>query len=158
VAAVLGFLSPSLQAKHVQVSCDTAAAEGVHVLADRNQLETLLLILLSNALDAMNDGGSIAIAARREGEILELSLSDSGTGISDADLVHVFEPFFTTKPPGKGTGLGLAIARNIAAEHGGSVRLLRNSAEGITALIELPVLSNEPASTTTAVADAQEVL
>ena len=158
VAAVLGFLSPPLQAKHVHVSCDTAAAEGVHVLADRNQLETLLLILLSNALDAMNDGGSIAISARREGESLELTLSDSGSGISDADLARVFEPFFTTKPPGKGTGLGLAIARNIAAEHGGSVRLLRNSAQGITALVELPVLSGEPWPARTAVADAQEVL
>ncbi|HEU5450740.1 MAG TPA: ATP-binding protein [Terriglobales bacterium] len=145
VGAVLGFLSPSLQAKHVHVSCDTGAAGGLAVLADRNQLETLLLILLSNALDAMNDGGSIAIAvAPAQPGQLEISIADSGCGISDADRERVFEPFFTTKPPGKGTGLGLAIARNIVAEHGGSIRLQRNRPQGTQAVIELPMLAEEP--------------
>lgn len=152
VAAVLGFLSPSLQAKHVHVSCDTAAADGFAVLADRNQLETLLLILLSNALDAMNEGGSIDIAARpAQGGHLEISIADSGCGIGDADLERVFEPFFTTKPPGKGTGLGLAIARNIVAEHGGSIRLLRNQPQGTKAVIELPTLVEEPVQAAAAV-------
>ena len=141
IAAVLGFLSPSLQAKHVHVSCDTAAADGVRVLADRNQLETLLLILLSNALDALGENGAIDITAREmDNGVLEISIADSGCGISEADLARVFEPFFTTKPPGKGTGLGLAIARNIVTEHGGAIRLLPNERRGTRAVIELPVV------------------
>lgn len=158
VAAVLGFLSPSLQAKHAHVSCDTAAADDVHVLADRNQLETLLLILLSNALDAIPDGGQIAVAARTpSAAALEISVADNGCGIRDADLDRVFEPFFTTKAPGKGTGLGLAIARNIVAEHGGTIRLRNNESAGTTVIVALPVLT-ENAVQRSQVPISQEVL
>ena len=70
---------------------------------------------------------------------MQIAIRDDGGGISLADQKRIFEPFFTTKPTGKGTGLGLAIAKNIVAEHGGSIRLDSTPGEGTTAAIRLPL-------------------
>ena len=139
VEAVLGFLAPSFHAKGVQVRAELAEVAGAKVLADRNQIETLLLTLLSNALDAVSTGGEIRITCREHGGNLEIAVCDNGCGISEADAARAFEPFFTTKPPGKGTGLGLAIARNIVAEHGGAIRLEGAPGGGAVATVELPL-------------------
>ena len=139
IEAVLGFMAPSFSAKKVRASADLAAIAGAKVLADRNQIETLLLTLLSNALDAVSAGGVIRITGRGSESKLDIEIADNGCGISDVDLTHVFEPFFTTKPPGKGTGLGLAIARNIVAEHGGTIRLDAAPNGGAVATVQLPL-------------------
>jgi PAS domain S-box-containing protein len=147
VEAVLAFLAPSFAAKQVRASAECAdAAGGAKVLADRNQIETLLLTLLSNALDAVPAGGEIRVSCRQAEDRLALEIADNGCGISDADLTHVFEPFFTTKPPGKGTGLGLAIARNIVADHGGTIRLHAAPAGGAVATVELPLWTTNTVS------------
>ncbi len=138
--SVVAFLAPAVQAKRARMSLDVRGAGEARVLADRNLLEALFSILLSNSLDAIAAGGAIDIRCRRlsEGRI-ELQIADDGGGIAPSDLPHVFEPFFTTKGSGKGTGLGLAIARNILLEHGGSIRLESPPGGGTTAVIELPV-------------------
>lgn len=140
IEASLGFLAPSVNAKKARVTTDLASAAGMRVMADRNELETLLLILLSNALDAISIGGNISVRCRHpESGAVELEIVDDGCGISEADMSRIFEPFFTTKPPGKGTGLGLAIARNIVAEHGGLIRLEGAPGKGAVATVQLPV-------------------
>ena len=139
VEAVLGFMAPSFSAKKVRATANFAAIAGAQVLADRNQIETLLLTLLSNALDAVSTGGEIKICGHESRDTLEIEIRDNGCGISDSDSAHVFEPFFTTKPPGKGTGLGLAIARNIVAEHGGTIRLDGAPGQGAVASVRLPL-------------------
>ena len=139
VEAVLGFMAPSFSAKKVRASADLAEIAGAKVLADRNQIETLLLTLLSNALDAVSTGGEIRVTCRQTDGKLAIEIADNGCGISDADIARVFEPFFTTKPPGKGTGLGLAIASNIVAEHGGTIRLHAAPAGGAVATVQLPL-------------------
>jgi signal transduction histidine kinase len=140
IQSVVSFLAPPLLAKGARVSLELSAADGGQVLADRNQLEALFTILLSNALDAITPEGTIDICCRRIGaEWIELQIADSGCGISAADLPHIFEPFFSTKGPGKGTGLGLAIARSIVLEHGGSVRLESIPNQGTTAFLRLPL-------------------
>ncbi len=139
VLAVLGFLAPSITSRRTQLHTDLQGAAGVHVYADRNQLETLLLILLSNALDAISTAGSIAVNCRTDAGSVFIDITDDGCGISDMDMTRIFEPFFTTKPPGKGTGLGLAIARNIVAEHGGQIRLQPAAVRGTTATVQLPL-------------------
>jgi PAS domain S-box-containing protein len=144
VEAVLGFLAPSFNAKKVRVSTELAQIAGKKVLADPNQLETLLLTLLSNALDAVGTGGEIRVRCRQAPGALEIEIADNGCGISGADLGHIFEPFFTTKPPGKGTGLGLAIARNIVAEHAGTIRLEGAPGKGAAATVQLPVWKESP--------------
>ena len=142
--SVVSFLTPSLNARRTRVSMDVGAVNGARILADRNLLEALFSIVLSNALDAISDGGAIAIRCRRpDGRSLEVDIADDGCGIAPADYAHVFEPFFSTKGPGRGTGLGLAIARGIVLEHGGSIRLQSEPRAGTTATITLPVLQPE---------------
>jgi signal transduction histidine kinase len=139
--SVVSFLAPSLNARHTRVSMDLAAVNGARILADRNLLEALFSIILSNALDAISDGGTIAIRCRPpDSRWLEVDIADDGCGIAPADQAHVFEPFFSTKGPGRGTGLGLAIARGIVIEHGGSIRLQSAPGGGTVATIALPVL------------------
>jgi two-component system sporulation sensor kinase A len=146
VDAVLGFLAPSFHARQAHVVTDLGAAADLIVNADRNQIETLLIILLSNALDAIPNGGNICIRCIPAGDgELVLEFADDGCGISAADQQRVFEPFFTTKPPGKGTGLGLAIARNIVSEHGGRLSLRSAVGSGTTIEVRLPVMTPRPA-------------
>lgn len=139
IEAVVSFLGPQLLAKRARLNLELEAATGELVLGDRNQLEALFLILLSNALDAIPLEGSIAIRCYRCDERLRIQVSDNGSGIEPDALPRIFEPFFTTKPPGRGTGLGLAIATNILREHGGSLHFDSSPGQGTTAHVELPV-------------------
>jgi PAS domain S-box-containing protein len=143
VESVASFFMPVVRSKRVALLVETAESSGRQVHADRNLLETLLLILLSNALDAVSVGGEIRIRSRQlAADRIEVAVHDNGSGISRADLQRVFEPFFTTKEPGKGTGLGLAIARNLVSEHSGSIRLESEPGMGTTAYIDLPLAAS----------------
>jgi PAS domain S-box-containing protein len=139
--AVLGFLGPTFTAKRVQCTTELERLSEQLVMGDRNQLESLFLTLLSNALDAFGpEGGTISIRALPgSADRVGIAISDTGCGIAPGDLNKLFEPFFTTKPTGKGTGLGLAIAKNIVQEHGGSIRIESNLGTGTTVIVELPL-------------------
>jgi signal transduction histidine kinase len=153
VQSVVSFLAPPILAKRARVALALHAVNGQSVFADRNQLEALFTILISNALDAIPPAGAINIECSRlprssrpgavDGDAgwIEIRITDNGCGIPASDFPHVFEPFFTTKGAGKGTGLGLAIARNIVTEHGGSIRLQSTPEQGTAAIIELPALA-----------------
>ena len=105
----------------------------VPVLSDPTQLEMALLNLAINARDAMPDGGVLTIAAQRrdikddaelgDGEYMELSVRDTGSGMPPEVMARAFDPFFTTKDVGKGTGLGLSQVYGIARQAGGGVRI-----------------------------------
>lgn len=136
--SVLSFLAPTFLGKGLRVARERG--EPLSVLADRNLMEALFSILLSNAADAAPEGGEITVACRRlAGGRVEVRITDDGPGIAPADLAHLFEPFFSTKGPGKGTGLGLAIARGIVTEHGGTIRLESAPGRGTAAVVELPL-------------------
>ena len=140
VESVVSFLAPSIHAKGVHVAIEPGTGRGKIILADRNLIEAVLLVLLGNALDAVKPGGHITISSRDRGtDHVEIRIEDDGCGIREEDLPHVFEPFFTTKPPDKGTGLGLAIAWNAVQEHGGSMSLSSELGKGTVASIELPL-------------------
>jgi signal transduction histidine kinase len=143
--AVAGFLSPQLIAKRIRLGLHLDTANGARVLADRNQLEALFLILLSNAADAVRPDGNIHVRCEQfdKGHI-EVHIVDDGCGIESYVLPHIFEPFFTTKAPGTGTGLGLAIASNILQNHGGSVRFQTAPQCGTTAIVDLPLWQEMP--------------
>jgi signal transduction histidine kinase len=108
--------------------------------ADRQQLCQLFLNLLTNASDAMPQGGTLTIRATSTGahEGVAIDFADSGEGISSGNLERIWEPFFTTKPEGKGTGLGLAICRRIVEDHGGTINITSQIGEGTTVSIVLP--------------------
>ena len=137
---MVGFLAPALDSRSVRLSFDVDGVQDDQVLADRGLLEALFLTLLSNAVDAVSDGGAIAVqCGRTDNRRVEIRIADEGCGIAPSQLPHLFEPFYTTKGPGKGTGLGLAIARSIVLEHGGSIRIESEPTRGTVAAVELPI-------------------
>ncbi|HEY0972484.1 MAG TPA: ATP-binding protein [Gemmatimonadales bacterium] len=115
------------------------------VLADMRQLQQVVLNLVTNALQAMPDGGTLTLATRRRGELVELEIADTGVGIPDAARPHIFEPFYTTKGEGEGTGLGLSVSYGIIAAHGGSLDLLSTGPEGTRFVVALPAAGDGPA-------------
>jgi PAS domain S-box-containing protein len=139
VEAVIGFLSPSITSRQIALQTSLDGLRNARVLGDRNQLETLLLILVSNAIDALPAGGTLKIAATASEHMVALSVTDNGCGIRPQDLPHVFEPFFTTKPTGKGTGLGLPIAQGIVVEHGGTIAIESTQGVGTVVRMQLPM-------------------
>jgi two-component system NtrC family sensor kinase len=138
IEAVVGFLSPSITSRQIKLQVNLDGLRTARVLGDRNQLETLLLILMSNALDALPAGGTLKIGATAAENNVAISVSDNGCGIRQQDLAHVFEPFFTTKPTGKGTGLGLPIAQGIVTEHNGTIAIESSEGVGTVVRVQLP--------------------
>jgi signal transduction histidine kinase len=118
---------------------------------DPNQLELALLNLAVNARDAMPQGGSLHLTARRErvetarvpglgpGDYVCLGVGDSGCGMDDATLSRATEPFFTTKGPGRGTGLGLSMVEGFVAQSGGAIRITSRPQHGTNVELFLPV-------------------
>ncbi len=109
------------------------------VHADPDQLEQVVLNLLSNAVDAMPRGGTVRINLARESDAVRLSIADEGHGIPAEVLPRIFDPFFSTKEIGKGTGLGLAISYGIVADHGGDIVVESHDGQGARFTVSLPV-------------------
>jgi len=128
------------------------APEVGEVVADRHQIEQVLLNLAINACDAMGNRGTLTItadavelagtdAARhrvRPGLWVRIAVTDTGTGMDEATRRSVFEPFFTTKEVGRGTGLGLAVAHGIVTQHGGQIEVESALGVGSTFTVLLP--------------------
>lgn len=108
----------------------------------------MILNLLINATHAIaqvgkenpQEKGKIVVSTARDGEWVEISISDTGAGIPEAVRSRVFEPFFTTKPVGKGTGQGLALAHTaIVRRHGGKIWFESEVGKGTTFYIRMPL-------------------
>jgi PAS domain S-box-containing protein len=135
------------------VTVETQLPDGVlPVVADRNQLENVVLNLAVNARDAMPNGGRLVIetttvaldevAGRAlelaPGDYLEIAVADSGVGMAPDVAARAFDPFFTTKGVGKGTGLGLSQVFGFVRQSGGAVRIDTGEGRGTTVRIFLP--------------------
>ncbi|MCW3798028.1 PAS domain-containing protein [Sphingomonas sp. BN140010] len=123
--------------------------EMMPVLADPTQLELAVLNLAINARDAMPDGGVLSIRTARltvagddpeldDGDYIELSIADTGTGMMPDVIERAFDPFFTTKEVGKGTGLGLSMVYGVARQSGGTARITSAPGDGTTVKLYFP--------------------
>jgi len=152
----------------VQVALPSAVPP---LLADRNQLETTLVSLATNARDAMDSDGARSVTSVLQlsaavddgaaaglafGRYVRIDVSDTGSGMDPRVLEHATEPFFTTKARERGTGLGLAMARGFAEQSGGKLILRSRAGQGTTASLLLPQASipATPATDATAVSTA----
>lgn len=126
---------------------DEAGMNGIHVvrdfppgtgtvLGDAQQLEQVFLNLIHNAIQAMEDGGTLELTTRAEPERVAIAFRDSGRGIPPGVLPNIFQPFFTTKH--RGSGLGLSIVRKIVEAHGGAIWVDSEPGKGTTATVTLP--------------------
>jgi len=150
VTRTAGLLRGSLP-NSIAITCATDEAPWL-ALADPNQLENALVNLALNARDAMPNGGALAlrVANRMFGEgsvfaghpvagpYVEISVSDTGTGIDAATLSRAFEPFFTTKPFGVGSGLGLSMVYGFVTQSGGHIRITSEVGAGTCVSFLLP--------------------
>jgi len=144
VAAVIDAMRPTAAAKDIELAAVPAASAG-EVWGDPDRLQQVLWNLLSNAVKFTDPGGRIEVHLRSVGGLIELSVADTGQGISAELLPHVFDRFrqgdSSTTRHTSGLGLGLALVREIVALHGGSVRVASEGAgRGTTFGVWLPAL------------------
>jgi signal transduction histidine kinase len=109
------------------------------------EIKSVVLNLVVNALDSMEDGGTLTIQLRQRMGMAELVFADTGCGMSEEVLENIFEPFFTRSRTGKGTGLGLTISHRIITQHGGEIEAASPGLnQGSTFTVRLPMQPAEP--------------
>jgi two-component system, NtrC family, sensor kinase len=139
---LLDFLAPELAAARIEVRRELP--HGLPAIGgDEARLRAVLLNLVRNAREAMADGGTLTVAARRAEGGVELEVRDTGAGIAPEALPRLFDPFYSTKE--RGTGLGLAFVQEVVQEHGGTVRCDGAPGRGATFTIRLPAAAEERA-------------
>lgn len=136
VVEVFGYLSHRADGGPAhRVELDAGDADVV-IEADPQQLKQVFWNLLNNAAEAMPDGGTIELRARRRGDTVEVDVVDHGVGISAEERDRIFDPFYTTKE--RGTGLGLSFVHRIIEEHRGTLRVASEPGAGSTFTVVLP--------------------
>ena len=137
-----------LISENIELRCELAS-DLWPVKADPDQIVQVILNLCVNSRDAMPHGGTLILSTRNhpaECGLVEISVSDTGTGISPEVQKKLFEPFFTTKERGKGTGLGLATVYGIVQQSGGHIRVQSSPGQGATFSVYLPRCDAQAAS------------
>ena len=130
--------------KRLAVVVEADRTIGPVVLADEEQLVQVFMALLLNAVDAMQEQGTVKLRSRADARLVVAEVIDEGVGIRRADLNKIFEPFYTTKPPGRGTGLGLSVCYSIVSAHGGRIEVDSIEGSGSVFRILLPRHSQTP--------------
>ena len=127
-----------LQERDVRITWDLA--QGLPELRlDTVQFAQVITNIILNAVGAMPSGGRITIASRERDGKVEITITDTGTGIAEENLKRVFQPFFTTKAVGEGTGLGLAVVHGIMKAHQGDVTVSSEIGVGTTFTLTFPM-------------------
>ena len=106
---------------------------------DAQQIEQVLINLVTNAVQAMPEGGTLDVSLQDLEDKLVITMRDSGEGIEEENIAKIFDPFFTTKPEGEGTGLGLSVSYGIITRHGGQIEVSSEIGMGTTFVVSLPV-------------------
>jgi signal transduction histidine kinase len=111
------------------------------IFVDLQQMNAVLTNLVSNAYQAMPDGGKLAIKAETKADEVVIAVSDTGVGIPPENINKLFEPLFTTKA--KGIGLGLAVSKNLVEANGGTIEVQSEYEKGCIFTVSLPVVRRD---------------
>ncbi len=138
-----GLIQNQLKISNIQLSKEFPD-ESFFINGNRSKLEQILVSIITNAVQSMNDAGTLTVKVLPDDENKNIlvKISDTGKGIPEADLKNIFEPFFTTKVPGEGTGLGLAVCYTLVTEHQGEIDVESEEGVGTTFTIKMPLLDS----------------
>jgi signal transduction histidine kinase len=128
--------------KHItfEVNAERVPGGRITAWANAEEIKSVVLNLVTNALESMDEGGHLVIRLRQPGDRAELQFTDNGCGMTAEVLENIFEPFFTRSRTGKGTGLGLTISHRIIHQHGGEIEVSSpGPGQGSTFVVRLPV-------------------
>jgi len=141
IEKTLVLISHDLEMKNIQLVKEIEP-DLPKIKCSSRHIQQALLNLLSNASEAMPEGGTLTVTAKRSKSdgFVEAIISDTGCGISEEDLKNIFEPFFTTKEEGRGVGLGLSVVHGIITRHNGSIEIESKPDEGSTFKVRLPTV------------------
>jgi signal transduction histidine kinase len=135
----------SERAEQAQVSMHLSLPDAVsELMADKDKLVQAMVNLCINAIHAMPEGGMLTLATAVQGDMVEISVADTGTGIPEEDLDKIFQPFFTSKATG--LGFGLPTVQRIVEEHGGQITCQSRVGEGTVFRIQLPLIHTSQGS------------
>lgn len=137
VQATAAVMAMDLKLAHIEL--EVQAESGAQVLLDANRMGRVLTNLVTNAREAMPEGGKITIRTSAQGKLAAITVSDTGPGVPPEVQQHLFAPFYT-HGKSKGTGLGLAICKQIVTAHGGTITLEPSLSPGATFRISLPIV------------------
>jgi len=115
-------------------------------MADFHQMQQVFVNIITNSEQSMTKAhgkGKLIVKTQKKDNVIQITFSDDGPGISEEDLKSIFNPFFTTKEVGEGTGLGLSICYGIVQEHGGSLYAKSKLGDGATFIVELPIVQEQ---------------
>ena len=144
--------------EHKKIDIVYQLDDDLHEIAgDQSQIEQVLLNILQNALQAMPDGGLVTIQTKnishgngpalplvlRGGDLVSLTIADTGMGINEKTQKRVFDPFFTTRGVGEGSGLGLASALGLVKNHGGTITVESEPQKGAAFQIYFPAANGK---------------
>ena len=125
------------------IDLETIPAEtAIEVLVDRGQIEEALRAVVTNAIEAVGNGGQVKIACRGVGGRAgwcEITIVDEGCGMDEATMRRAFDPFFSGREAGRGAGLGLSKAWRFIETNGGTVAIASRPGSGTTVSVRLPV-------------------
>ncbi|HEY3378022.1 MAG TPA: ATP-binding protein [Armatimonadota bacterium] len=145
IHGTLDFLTPQITLKSVTLQAQHAHEDSTWVAGSATEIREVLINLVTNALHAMEENGTLTISSGRRGKLAYFTVRDTGVGMSPAVLARACDPFFSTKR-GMGTGLGLSVSYNIVQRHQGTLRIESEEHVGTTVTVELP-LSAAPSAT-----------
>jgi two-component system, NtrC family, sensor kinase len=114
------------------------------IIADGLRLRELFMNIVTNGVQAMEQGGRLSVFLESDGGAIRVRITDTGPGITDEAMAQLFTPFFTTKS--RGLGLGLCIAKTVAEEHGGTIEVSSKTGKGTTFVISIPVARSSAAA------------
>lgn len=136
------------EAANIHINLEMHCPHDLMICGDESEMREVLVNLVFNAVDAMPNGGELVLSARKAPEAIEISVGDTGTGMTEETRLRVFDPFFTTKDH-LGMGLGLAVSYGIIRRHEGTVDVESQLGAGSTFCIRLPIPKTGEAIATT---------